>query len=131
MEDCVGMGCRQLGEGAGEQEPASAGERGDGELGAACAQPVNLLLGVLEFGGDGLGGPDHDAAGLGEGDPAGAAHDDRGAEAAFQCGDVLGDGRGSEVESCRRLVEAAALRNGPQDTQSLYINQQYSLMRMK
>lgn len=111
----VGMGGGEAGECAGQQEPAAAGEGGDGELGAAAAEPVDLLLGVCEFRGDRLGGPDHDPAGRREGDSASAARHDLGAEAAFQGGDVLGDGGGGEVEGLRRLVEAAVFRHRPQD----------------
>jgi hypothetical protein len=88
----VGVGGGQAGECAGQKEPASAGEGGDGDLGAAAAELIDLLLGVCELRGDRLGSPDHDPAGRGQGDSAGTARDDLGTEAALECGDVLGDG---------------------------------------
>lgn len=129
VEHGLGVGRGEPGEGAGQKHPATAGERGDGELGAARAEPVDLLLRVFELGRHGLGGPDHDLACPGEGDAPGAAGDHLGAQAAFQDGYVLGHGRGGEVEGGGRPVEAPVLRHRPQDAEPLDIDQQFSLMR--
>ena len=128
VEHGAGMDGHEPVESGGQQKPAAAGEGGDGELGTAGAEPGDLLLRVFELRGDGFGGAEHDLAGRGEGDAAGAAGDDLGAETALQGGHLLGDGRGGEPESRGRLVEAAVLRHRPQDAEPLYIDQQFSLM---
>lgn len=105
VEHGAGMGCHEPGESSGHQEPAAAGEGGDGELRTAGAELGDLLLCVFELRGDGFGGADHDLSGLGEGDAAGAAGDDLSSEAALQGGHLLGDSRG-----VRRRAVAAWLK---------------------
>ena len=116
-------GFAEAGESGSDEQADGGRERGDADLtGGAVRVQAHRLLGAFHLGQDRVGVGEEQAAGRGDRDPAAAAFEQLLADFGFQCGQLLRDRRGRQMQHLGGRGHGAVISERAEHSQSSYLD---------